>query len=124
MQPGKRQMRLRLHACSREHRHPALARRLRGDGQQPRLADPRLTAEHQRLTAVSDPVEDRRQEALFLGAPEQRRSLVTSGAEHARAILPSLCELVTPIGIGKSQCEARTIHLRLQGRALTPAGLR
>ena len=88
MQPRKRQMRFRLHARCSEHRHPAIARRLLSDGQQPRLADARLTAQHERLPAIFNPVQERRQEALLLGAPEQRRNLVTSGAEHDGTILP------------------------------------
>ena len=58
MQPGKRQMRFRLHARRSEHRHPAVARRLRSERQQPRLADARLSAKHQRLPAVSNPVQE------------------------------------------------------------------
>ena len=57
MQPGKRQVRFALHASGPEHRHPALARCARRDRQQPRLADARLTAKHQRLPAVANLVQ-------------------------------------------------------------------
>jgi hypothetical protein len=51
-------MRFRLHARCGEHRHPAFARGLLSHGQQPRLADARLTAKHERLPALSNLVQE------------------------------------------------------------------
>lgn len=68
MQSGKRQMRLGLHASGGEHRNAPLPRSPRGGRQQPRLADTRLAAKHERLAARRDFIQDRPQETLFLVA--------------------------------------------------------
>ena len=88
MQPGERQMRLRLHTGRGEHRHAPLACRPLGLGEQTRLADAGLAVKHERLAARGNVVQERRQEALFLEATQERRSFVMSRREHETSILP------------------------------------
>ena len=57
MQPGKREVRLGLHPSGREHRHAPLPRSPRGVRQEPRLADTRLAAKHERLATSRDLVQ-------------------------------------------------------------------
>jgi hypothetical protein len=68
MQPCKRQMRLGLHPGRGQDRDPPLACRPRDFRQQARLADAGLASKYERLAARDDPVQQRPQEALFLGA--------------------------------------------------------
>ena len=68
MQTGKRQMRLGLHASGREHHHAPPSRSPGGVRQQPRLADTRVAANHQRLAARRDLVQHRVQECLLVPA--------------------------------------------------------
>ena len=82
MQSGKRQMRLGLHAGGREQRQTAVACRSGGLGEQPGLPDARLAAKHERLTALGDPVQERREELLFPARPRR-------GAASSRAV-PSI----------------------------------
>jgi hypothetical protein len=56
MQPGKRQMCLRLHTSRGEHGHTPLACRSLGLGEQTRLADAGLPVKHERLAARGDVV--------------------------------------------------------------------
>jgi hypothetical protein len=70
VQPGKRQMRLRLHTGRREHRHAPLTGHSLGLGQQTRLADAGLAAKDERVTARGNVVQERRQETLFLEATQ------------------------------------------------------
>jgi hypothetical protein len=57
MQSGEWEMRLGLHAGRGEDQHAALARRAGGFSEQPRLADTRLAAKHERLAACRDLVQ-------------------------------------------------------------------
>jgi hypothetical protein len=70
MQTGKRQTRFGLDASCCEHRHAPPARLSRDLRQQTRLADTRLAAKDERLATRCDLVQERRQQGLFLGAPE------------------------------------------------------
>jgi hypothetical protein len=54
MQPGERQMRLRLHAGGGEHQHATLPRGQGGIRQEPRLANTGLAAKQKRLAARRD----------------------------------------------------------------------
>jgi hypothetical protein len=70
VQPGKWQMRFGLHASCSQHGHSPVACSTRGLRQQPRLADARLAAKHERLAAGRHLVQERSQKPLFLGAAE------------------------------------------------------
>jgi hypothetical protein len=70
MQPRKWEVRLRLNPGGGEHSHTPAAGRLGGVSQQTGLADPRLTAKHERLAVRAYLVQEGRQELLFLEATD------------------------------------------------------
>ena len=72
MQTRIGQMRLGLHAGRGQQPHVAFVRRLCGLRQQSGLADPRLAAENQRLAARGDCGEQRREQAPFPVAADER----------------------------------------------------
>jgi hypothetical protein len=57
MQPGKREMRLRLHASGGQNRHAPRPRSACGGRQESRLADARVAPEHERLATRGDLVQ-------------------------------------------------------------------
>jgi hypothetical protein len=79
-------VRLGLHANGRENEHAPRTCLLRGPGQQPRLPDPGLATEHERLAARGHVVQERRQQPPFLHATDQWRSLIRSCADHQTPI--------------------------------------
>jgi hypothetical protein len=82
MQPGKRQVRLRLHTGRGEHRHAARARGSLGLRQQARFADAGLAAKHESVTPSDDLVQERFQEPLLSQATYERCGFVTPRPEH------------------------------------------
>ena len=89
----------RPHAGRPEHRHAPLTCRSLALGQQTRLADPGLAAQHERLASRGNLVQKRRQKPLFLVATQQRRNFVTSRADRPTLILPR------PRGVHDSRVE-------------------
>ena len=56
VQARERQMRLGLHPGRDQHREAAFARELSGHGQEPGLADARLSGQHERGAAIADAI--------------------------------------------------------------------
>ena len=70
VQPSEREVRLRLHPRHAQHHHAPVRRGLGGLRQQRRLPDTRLPAQHQRRAPPTHVIQQAREHAALMVAPD------------------------------------------------------